>query len=336
MDLKQLEAFVYVVKFNSFSKAAKYIYLTQPTVSAHIRALEKELGIQLLVRSTKEVHPTKMGMQLFHQAVNILSLRDRAVQSMKRADKDTKGDIRLIASSVPAQYLLPQMIADFHEQYPQVVIHVDQTDSGKIAENMDGCFYDFGISGMKLTSSKYMQTPFYQDSMVFVYPASYDIDHDFTCRNWKAFIKTQPFVMREEGSATLFSLDRYLKMHKLSLVDLQPVAYFSNTQSVLHAVAYGLGISFVSKAAADIYEQKNLVRTIAIDQEEFQRCFYIVQKKDVILSWILENFRKWLIEYAHTHEESRDVLHGRKTISKNIEGKTRYEHNDRNLGGSRN
>lgn len=68
MDFKQLEAFVYVVKLKSFSKTAEKLYLTQPTISAHISSLEKELGVQLIVRSAKEALPSEEGKVLYEYA----------------------------------------------------------------------------------------------------------------------------------------------------------------------------------------------------------------------------------------------------------------------------
>ena len=75
MDFKQLEAFVYVVKLKSFSKAAQRIYLTQPTISAHINSLEKELDTKLIERGTKYVYPTKPGSILYQYAIKMLNLR---------------------------------------------------------------------------------------------------------------------------------------------------------------------------------------------------------------------------------------------------------------------
>ena len=72
MDFKQLEAFVYVVKLKSFSKAAQRIYLTQPTISAHINSLEKELDTKLIERGTKYVYPTKPGSILYQYAIKML------------------------------------------------------------------------------------------------------------------------------------------------------------------------------------------------------------------------------------------------------------------------
>lgn len=145
MDLKQLEAFVYVAKLNSFSKAADTIYLSQPTISSHINALEKELGTQLLIRSTKEVYPTKSGLDFFVYAQNMLALRDEAIHSVAQGGSSIRGEISLLASSVPAQYLLPSLIAVFQKSYPDILFKVRQSDSEQVGKMLSNCIYDFGI-----------------------------------------------------------------------------------------------------------------------------------------------------------------------------------------------
>ena len=77
MEFKQLEAFVAVVDYKSFSEAAKHLYLTQPTISSHIQALEKELNSRLLIRTTKQMKVTDRGMQLYECAVHMLNMRDQ-------------------------------------------------------------------------------------------------------------------------------------------------------------------------------------------------------------------------------------------------------------------
>ena len=80
MEFKQLEAFVNVVKYKSFSKAAEATYLTQPTISTHISSLEKELGVKLVDRNGKESRPTKHGRAFYNYAINIINTRERAVK----------------------------------------------------------------------------------------------------------------------------------------------------------------------------------------------------------------------------------------------------------------
>ena len=103
MDFKQLEAFAAVVNLGSFSKAGDRLFLTQPTISAHIRALERELGVQLIVRTTKEVYPSREGKRFYAYAQNILRMRDDAIAAMTEAVPVVRGVITVAASTIPAQ-----------------------------------------------------------------------------------------------------------------------------------------------------------------------------------------------------------------------------------------
>ena len=84
MEFKQLEAFAAVVEWNSFSEAARRIYLTQPTISSHIRALETELNTTLLNRTTKHIEVTEEGQYLYEETQKILQLRSRIYEHFSR------------------------------------------------------------------------------------------------------------------------------------------------------------------------------------------------------------------------------------------------------------
>ena len=90
MNLKQLEAFVEVAEGGSFSKAAKNLYLTQPTISAHISALEKELEVRLFVRNTKEVSLSAEGQTLYRYASQMVDLEKRIEEELKRMEEFRK------------------------------------------------------------------------------------------------------------------------------------------------------------------------------------------------------------------------------------------------------
>ena len=95
MDIRQLEAFVYTVKYQSFSLAAQKLYISQPTVSAHIRSLEEEFHTQLLKRTTKSLSLTPAGTKLYSYATEILTLQQKAIVELANASD------RRILRSVP-------------------------------------------------------------------------------------------------------------------------------------------------------------------------------------------------------------------------------------------
>ena len=111
MDIRQLEAYVYTVKYRSFSLAAQKLYLSQPTVSAHICNLEKELHTQLLQRTTKALSMTPAGRRLYSYAAEILDLRHKAILELTSQQEAT---LHIGVSSVPSLHLLPELLAAYH------------------------------------------------------------------------------------------------------------------------------------------------------------------------------------------------------------------------------
>jgi DNA-binding transcriptional LysR family regulator len=107
MDMKQLEALVYVVETCSFSRAGELLHLTQPTISSHIAALERELKIKLIVRTTKEIYPSEAGKLLYGYAKEILQKREEALQAIGDFFHEMRGTITVAASSIPGQYSFP-------------------------------------------------------------------------------------------------------------------------------------------------------------------------------------------------------------------------------------
>ena len=119
MDFKQLEVFVAVCKYESFSKAAKELFLTQPTVSSHIHNLEKELGTVLINRNNKNLTLTKSGEILYNHAILILNNCKKAVYDIKEYSGKIEGIIDIACSSIPESYIIPNFLNNFSNQYPR-------------------------------------------------------------------------------------------------------------------------------------------------------------------------------------------------------------------------
>ena len=126
MDIRQLEAFVYTAKYQSFSLAAQKLYLSQPTVSSHICNLEKELHTQLLQRTTKALSMTPAGRRLYSYAAEILDLRHKAVLELTSQQEAL---LHIGVSSVPSLHLLPELLAAYHVQAPEVRFRTSCSDS---------------------------------------------------------------------------------------------------------------------------------------------------------------------------------------------------------------
>ena len=128
MNLKQLEAFVKVTESGSFSKAAKLLFLTQPTVSAHISSLEKELDSRLFVRNTKEVKLSEEGKQLYQYARQMVELEKEIEQVFSKDAHCEEKCITIATSTIPAQYILPKILMKFRLLLlPHLVMKIAKT-----------------------------------------------------------------------------------------------------------------------------------------------------------------------------------------------------------------
>ena len=150
MNLKQLEAFVKVAEENSFSKAAKELYLTQPTISAHITSLEKEFNVRLFIRNTKEVNLSDDGKLLYQYAKRMVEIEHEIESVFGQRDLEESHCITIAASTIPAQYLLPKILLKFNEKYPNEQFNLIESDSAGVIEMVIAHKVDVGFTGTVL------------------------------------------------------------------------------------------------------------------------------------------------------------------------------------------
>ena len=290
MEIKQLETFVSVAKNLSFSKAAEELYLSQSTVSVDIGSLEKSLGVQLLIRNSKEVSLTNAGFDFLAYAKKILTLREQAIHSISGEDRDTQGNVSIISSTIPAQHLLPEIIALFKKQWPNIVFRVDQLDSRRVEQVMSGFKYDFGMVGTISDYKRFVHYPVYDDELVLVVPGDTPESPEIIRENFTKFVVQAPFIMREQGSGTRTEVEALLVKFGVDPRSLRIAAYFSDTHSILMAVSRGMGISLVSKVAASVYERTGILRIVEIDDLLFRRQIHILHNKELWLSPLQQAF----------------------------------------------
>ena len=170
MDIKELEAFVYVVENCSFSRAAELLHLTQPTISSHVSALERKLNIKLIVRTTKETYPSDAGKLLYKYAKEILQVRENAAIALRNFSQEMKGTISIAASTVPSQYYLPHLLQDFRARYPDITFNIQMEDSPKVVELVATRSVEIGFCGTMVASHKCVYQDFANDPMVLITP----------------------------------------------------------------------------------------------------------------------------------------------------------------------
>ena len=278
MEFKQLEAFVAVVEYNSFSEAAKHLYLTQPTISSHIRSLEQELNSKLILRTTKKLTVTARGQQLYDCAVNILNMRNTLVDEFTGNDKKI---IDLGVSTIPSSYLLPELLGAFSSQSPNVYFHACQSHSqGVILRVLDGSI-DLGLVGSKSEDKDCQFIPFCYDKLVLATPVTpYFLKMQEQGAQLADFLD-QPFIMREKWFRNKKrSWTVTWRARESARSSLNIVARMNDLEAVRRSIVQGIGISVLSyRSARDLADSKQLL-LFPLDKVSSVRTFYIVYNKN--------------------------------------------------------
>ena len=294
MEFKQLEAFVAVVDYGSFSEAARKLYLTQPTISTHIRSLEEELHTRLIIRTTKKLTITPKGYQLYDSAVRMLDIRNNLFENFTGSKKQI---IDLAASTIPSSYLLPELMAGFGRMYPDVYFHSWQTDSaGAINRVLDGSV-DLALTGQNTGDDSCVFIPFCQDDMVIATPVN---DHYLQLKErpvtFYDFLK-DPIIIREQGSGTKKEMDIFLENAGIESSSLNVVARMNDLESIKKSIVNGLGISILSaRSAVDLKKTKQIL-LFPLEGTAHKRSFYIVYSKNRILKAHVRQFIQYVKNY---------------------------------------
>ena len=293
MNLKQLEAFVQVAEGGSFSKAAKKLYLTQPTISAHVAALEKELNVRLFVRNTKEVSLSEDGKDLYKYARQMVDLEKKIDERFGTREEGGKHCITIAASTIPAQYLLPKVLMRFNEKYPEEQLKIMETDSAKVVTQIVEHMADVGFTGTVLEKKHCKYMPFYKDELVIITPNTEKYqklkDHMTDDISW---LLEEHVILREEGSGTRKEAEKQLKQARVDLSDLDIIASIENQETIKKSVRQGMGISILSKLATADEAEAGYVLAFPIPKADKGRDINLVYNKNYQLSRSAERFIK--------------------------------------------
>ncbi|MEF9916688.1 MAG: selenium metabolism-associated LysR family transcriptional regulator [Lachnospiraceae bacterium] len=296
MNLKQLEAFVQIAEGKSFSKAAKELFLTQPTISAHISSLERELNARLFIRNTKEVNLSKEGSTLYEYAKKMVGLEREIEQLFGQEGKSGQQCITIAASTIPAQYLLPSILAKFSEKYPKEQFKIMETDSAKAVEEVLNHHVDIGFTGTMLEKKNCKYIPFYRDELVVITPNSKKYKELKTKNDGLDWIMKEPLIMREEGSGTRKEAEKQLRLSGINIDKLNIVASIENQETIKKSVSNGMGISIISKLATEDEVNNGRLLCTPFPMSNNGRDLYVVYNRNFQLTSSAEKFIKIIKE----------------------------------------
>lgn len=274
INLNHLTTFVAIVKCRSLSRAAVELHLTQPAVTKHVQALENHFGHPLLHRSGREVQPTEEGVILYRQAVEALQNLAVAETAMAEVGATVKGSLRIGASTIPGQYVLPYLVGLFRGLYSAVDLHLEIADTGEIVRRVTEEKVDVGVIGSPPKDKRLNSFPFLEDELMVVMPSSHPLANQNTILG-EEFAR-EPLVWREEGSGTRKSVEERLARVGIHLNPGNVVIEVGSTEAVVAAVEAGLGLSVVSRWAVRKPVALGLVVAKSLEDVDLKRQLFVI------------------------------------------------------------
>jgi DNA-binding transcriptional LysR family regulator len=292
MDLRRLEIFVKVAELGSFSRAAEALFLTQPTVSEHVRALEDELGVQLLDRLGRGTTPTRAGTLLLGYALRMLTLAREAVQAIEQFQGRVSGELTIGGSSIPGEYVVPALIGAFRGKYPDVRISLLIGSSREVQQWVEEGRVEIGVVGAAPSGRPLQARQLMDDEIVVVVGA----DHPWSTRKTVSLdeLKAEPMIVRERGSGSRETFERALEGVGLDLGAFRIVGEMASTQAIKQAVRAGVGLSLISRRAVLDECRARLLVCVTIRDLTISRAFHLVTHRDRSRSPLAQAFLAFL------------------------------------------
>lgn len=285
LDLHKLEIFYWVTELGSFSLAAEHLSLRQPTVSAHMRTLEQQIGAKLCDRMGGKILPTPTGRLLKEQATRLLNLKNETLAALDRVRGKVRGELKVGGSSVPGEYLLPGKLGKFVREFPEVKPVLRIGDSAEILEAILDGEVELGFIGFKSADHRLSWQGLWVDEMVVGVART----HPWAGMKEVSLneLNGQRFLVREVGSGTLRSFSRLVgkKVERLRVT-----MELGSAAAIKEAVIEGLGVSVLSRASIRREVKAGLIKEVRLRGFNLERQFYQVTHRQRTLSAVAKAF----------------------------------------------
>ena len=266
-----LRTFVTLVEVKNFTKTAEILHMSQPSVSLHIKNLEKEFQTNLLLRSPKFLQITPTGEILYERAKQMITIYEQAKQEILEQQNTIKGELKIGASFTIGEYVLPYLLFDLHKDFPQLELEVVIGNTDEIVQTVKLLQVDIGLIEGQTNEKELSVHPFMQDTL-FVVAAN---NHPLACMDevTMADLQNQAWVTREVGSGTREYLNHIIRANGLKIKSILTI---SSNQGIKETVINGMGLSLLSSRVIDRDIQQKALAIIPLKGHSFNRTFSYV------------------------------------------------------------
>ena len=276
MELRQLKYFLAIAEEGQITKAADRLNITQPPLSQQIILLEKELGVQLLHRSKKQVQLTEAGRILQKRAEQVVEMLKTAVDEVHESAEGLNGKLSIGSITSSGRSLVPDYTMRFHLKYPKVSFDLRQGDSRRILDLLDAGLIEIGFVRLPIDESKYNFIVLPQERMVVV-----SMPHAFPMED------TKELKLAQLENIPLLILRRYAPVIAEYCRNILCVS--DDVTPLLLWVRLGLGVAIVPESSVTLLQGEPLLIR-AIDTPAFTTTGAVIWQKKHSLSAAAQHF----------------------------------------------
>ncbi len=295
MSDRRLKVFHTVARLLSFTKAAEALHMTQPAVTFQVRQLEEYFNTRLFDRTHNKVNLTPAGEKVSEFAERIFDLYTELENSVRDLTGEISGVLTIGASTTIAEYLLPALLGEFKNRYPDVNLRLKVSNTDGIVSMVEHNVIDLGVVEAPVSNKNLVVEVCHDDHLVVVSVP----DHELVKRGGKVKptdITRYPFVCREEGSGTREVIFQYLVDQNVNPADMKISLELGSPEALKGAVEAGMGISILSRSTIAKELQLNTLAELQLDPP-LSRPFSFVRQRQKFRVSIMEE----LLQFARAY-----------------------------------
>ncbi|MCL6555299.1 MAG: LysR family transcriptional regulator [Burkholderiales bacterium] len=284
---RRLQVFYTVAKQLSFTKAAELLYMTQPAVTFQVKQLEEHFNTRLFERSHSKITLTPAGELALQYAEKILALTREMETRMGELTGQVSGTLMVGASTTIAEYMLPRLLGEFKNRYPQVHCRLTVANSETIESKVADHTLDMGLIEAPSHHPQLEAEVVADDELVAICAPGHSIAQLAAVTPQQ--LAELPYVSREDGSGTREVVDAYFRANGVQPDDLHIVMELGSREAIKGAVEAGLGIAIVSRAT--ISKETKLGDLVAVPLDPpLHRPLSMVYAREKFRSRLLQTF----------------------------------------------
>ncbi|KOO41199.1 LysR family transcriptional regulator [Priestia koreensis] len=266
MYYDELKTFVTLAEVKNFTKTAKLLMISQPSVSSHIKNLEKEFQTKLFERSPKVLKITPTGEILYERAKQMIMIYDQTRQEILEHHHSIKGELKIGASFTIGEYILPSLLRDLQDHYPELELQAVIGNTEEVIQYVRRFEVDIGLIEGQTNEKTLSVHPFMQDELFITASTQHPLvqKEEITV----AELQNQSWITREVGSGTREYLNHVIRSNGLKVKSLLTI---SSNQGIKESLISGMGLSLLSKYVIERDVRQNNLSVVKLKDYSFTR-----------------------------------------------------------------